>query len=274
MVVANFIKRITLWRRLPLKFFLLVFALSLPFWLVGAFIQSDLLPGVPLAGLSVLSPVTAALICVYQERKLAGIKKLLKRSFDFDRIKLKIWYVPLLLMMPCIMFLSYIIITLSGVNIPTPQFSVITTLLLFIGLFTAALFEELGWSGYAIDPLQNHFGAFWGAIILGVIWAVFHLVPLLEVHRSPGFIAWWSLGTVSSRVIVTWLYNNTGKSVFAATIYHTMSNLTWQLFPVHGSYYDPRITSLITLAIAVIVVILWNSRTLTRFKDPNVETKK
>jgi hypothetical protein len=43
-----------------------------------------------------------------------------------------------------------------------------------------------------------------------------------------------------------------------------MSNLTWQLFPINGSYYDPHVTGLIAAAIAVVVVIVWEPRTLVR----------
>jgi hypothetical protein len=39
-------------------------------------------------------------------------------------------------------------------------------------------------------------------------------------------------------------------------------NLTWQLFPVNGSYYDPMITSLILVCIAAIVVVVWGARSL------------
>ena len=64
---------------------------------------------------------------------------------------------------------------------------------------------------------------------------------------------------MTARVIITWLYNNTGRSVFVATLFHTMMNLNWQLFPTNGdySYYDPRVAGLITLAVAVVVVIGW-----------------
>jgi len=51
-----------------------------------------------------------------------------------------------------------------------------------------------------------------------------------------------------------WLYNNTGRSVFAATSFHMPINLTWQLFPVNGSYYDPAITGLMLVCVASVVV--------------------
>jgi len=139
-------------------FFLLVFALSLPFLLVGALTSLQLLPGIPVSGFAFLCPMMAAAIVVYRENQFAGVKELLQRAFDFKRVKAKIWYVPLILLMPCIMALSYGAIRLMGVQLPAPQLSIGTILALFLAFFIGALCEELGWSGYAIDPLQEHFG--------------------------------------------------------------------------------------------------------------------
>lgn len=69
---------------------------------------------------------------------------------------------------------------------------------------------------------------------------------------------------VGSRVIIVWLYNNTGKSVAAAALYHGMSNLCWQLFPNRGSHYDPRVTTPLIVAVAAIVRLAWGPRTVRR----------
>jgi membrane protease YdiL (CAAX protease family) len=192
------------------------------------------------------------------------VKALLQRAFDFQRVRVKRWYVPTLLLMPGILVLSYLALRLMGVALPAPQISLITTLILFIVFFVAAIGEELGWSGYAIDPLQERYGALGGALMLGVVWAVWHVMPLLSAQRPLGWIAWWSLGTVASRVLIVWLYNNTGKSVFVAVLFHAMSNVTYFLFPINGSFYDPRVTGVIMAAVAVVVVIVWGPRTLVR----------
>ncbi|MEP7189989.1 MAG: type II CAAX endopeptidase family protein [Roseiflexaceae bacterium] len=254
-------------RRSPLLFFVLTFALSIPFWIAGALTNVQLLPAIPVSALAVVCVVGAAAILVYREHGWASVVALLQRSFDFRRVSAKIWYVPSILLMPGIMALSYGVMRLMGVQLPDPQFSVVTTLMLLVVFFIAAAGEELGWSGYAIDPLQDRFGALGGAVLLGVIWAVWHVIPLLSVQRSLEWIAWWSLGTLAARVIITWLYNNTGRSVFVAILFHAMINVTWQLFPVNGSYYDPRVTSVITAAVAVVVVIVWGPRTLVRARD-------
>jgi membrane protease YdiL (CAAX protease family) len=105
--------------------------------------------------------------------------------------------------------------------------------------FVGALGEELGWSGYAIDPMQERWGALQAGILLGLVWAAWHVIALIQAHRSAAWIAWWCLGTVTMRVVIVWLYNGTGKSVFAVSLFHAIGNVSWQLFPVHGSYFDP-----------------------------------
>jgi hypothetical protein len=80
--------------RSPLKFFLLVFALSIPFWLIGSVTALELLPGLPVSALMLVCPVTAASILVYSENQTAGVITLLKRSFDYQRVKAKVWYDP------------------------------------------------------------------------------------------------------------------------------------------------------------------------------------
>ena len=256
-------------RRSLLTFFLLVFALSLPFWAAGALMTGQLLPALPISALGFLCPAGAAVILVYRKSCWAGVVALLKRAFDFKRIGRKAWLLPLVFLQPGIMALSFIVMRLTGVSVPFPLFSVWLALALFVVFFIAGLGEELGWSGYITDPLQERFGAFNASLLLGVVWSVWHFIPLLQAHRSWEFIAWWSLGTLTSRVIIVWLYNNTGRSVFVAAVFHAMINLTWQLFPVSGSYYDPRLTGLITAIVAVVVVIVWGPRTLTLKEKKN-----
>jgi len=251
----------------PLSFLVLVFALSTPLSLAGTVIKLEVMPGVPVSAIVVtFCPMIAALILVYRENKTAGMTELLKRAFDFKRIKAKVWYAPLILIMPGVMTLEYLVLRSMGSPIPVPQFSIWTALTLFITFFIEALGEELGWTGYAIDPMQEKLNALSAAILLGVAEAAWHIIPVVQVGRSPAWIAWQCLFWVASRVLFVWLYNNTGKSVFAAVLYHAMENVTWQLFPVNGSFYDPRITGLIVAVVALITVVVWGPKTLTQFR--------
>jgi membrane protease YdiL (CAAX protease family) len=252
----------------PLKFFFLVFALSLPFWFAGALTTVQLLPSLPMSSLMFFCPVTAALILVYKKNKTNGVTELLKRSFDYKRIRAKIWYVPIILLMPGIMVFSYGQMRLMGMAIPTPQFTILAALTLFLAFFIAALCEELGWTGYAIDPMQDRWNALQASILLGLLWAAWHIVPYLQAHRTLTWIAWQCLFTITGRVILVWLYNNTGKSVFATAVCHAMANVSVFLFPIYGSYYDPHIASLITTFVAVLVTVLWGPQTLARDRTP------
>ena len=254
-------------RRSPLKFFLLVFALSIPLWLIGAVIALELLPGLPLSTLNVFCPLIAASILVYREDKASGVTELLKRSFDYRRTQAKVWYVPTVLLMPGISVLAYGLMCLLRLPLPAPQFPGVAALVLFLVSFIAALGEELGWSGYAIDPMQDRWNALQASILLGLVWATWHIVPLVQAQRSPAWLAWWCLFTVALRVLLVWIYNNTGKSVFAAALCHAIANVSWQLFPNYGSHWDPRITGLITALTAVIVIVVWGPRTLARNRN-------
>ncbi len=251
-------------RRSPLAYFGLVFALTIPLWAADALIGWQVLPGIPLSGFAFLCPAAAAGILVRREKGAVGMAELLKRSFDFRRIGAKAWLVPVILLEPGVMALSYAVMRLTGVPIPLLQISLWTVPTLFVAFFAGALGEELGWSGYVADPLQDRYGALRASLLIGVVWAIWHFIGLLDVHRSLAYIAWWSLGTVALRVIIVWLYNNTGGSVFVAAVYHATVNLTWQLFPVNGSYYDPQITGLILAVAAILVVVVWGPRALSR----------
>ncbi len=253
--------------RSPVTFLLLVFAFSVPLSLLGTAIRIELLPGLPLIAVVVtFCPMVAALVLVYRENRSVGVIELLKRSFDYKRIKAKAWYVPMVLLMPGVMTLEYVLLRLMGSPIPIPQFPILTPLVMFFVFFFAALGEELGWMGYAIDPMQARSNALQASILLGLIWAIWHVIPLVQVGRSPAWIAWQFAVSVASRVLIVWLYNNTGRSVFAAAVYHAMVNVTWQLFPVNGSFYDPRLTGLIVAAVAVVVTFLWGPKTLAHYR--------
>ena len=166
--------------------------------------------------------------------------------------------------MPAISLLTYGMMRLTGMPIPVRQFSLPAALAMFPAFYLAALGEELGWSGYVIDPLQERWDALRGSALVGVVWAVWHYVPLIQVHRSTTWIAWWSIYTVALRVLIVWLYNNTGRSVFASTLFHAFSNVS---SVAYSSCYDPRITGLIVAFVATLVVLVWGPRTLVRTKN-------
>ena len=119
-------------KKSPLQFFVLVFALIIPFRVLGAVTGIQLLPGVPIAVLSFVCPVIAAMILEYRENNGAGVRALLQRSFDFKRIKVKVWYIPGLLLYLAVLVLSFFVMRLTGMNVPAPSISVPSALLLCV----------------------------------------------------------------------------------------------------------------------------------------------
>lgn len=249
--------------RAPLVFIVLLFGLSAPFLLFGAG-GRQLLPGLPASAVMVVCPALAALILSWRERGSRGAAALLARAFDGARIRHWAWYAPLLLIPPLIAVAAFAVLRLFGTPVPYPQFGLAEILLLSALFFVSAIGEELGWSGYAIDPLQVRLGPLPASLLLGAAWAAWHVPALLQAHRGLEWIAWWTLGTVAARVIMVRLYNQTGRSVFGMALFHASSNLAWQMFPIHGSFFDPRVNGVITALVALVLVLIWGAKTPVR----------
>ncbi len=252
-----------------IKFFTLVFALSIPFLLLGFIVKgaTENLPiKLPISALMAVCPLIAAAILVYKKQKMQGVKELLALSFDFKKIKDKRWYAPIVFLMPVISLLSYTFLKQTGTTTSESQTSFLTILLFFIVFFVGAIGEEIGWSGYIIDPLQNQFGALKASIILGIIWAIWHIIPFNQAGQTPIWIFWQCITTVFLRIIMVWIFNNTGKSVFGMVLFHTMINLSPFLIPNNGVHYDPFVFSILLMGIVAIIVFLWDSKTLARYR--------
>jgi uncharacterized protein len=238
-----------------LSFLVLVFALTVPFWLLGTTTHLELLPGLPVAALAAWNPMIAAAMVVFLENGRSGVASLLGRSLDLGRVRSFLSYLPALGLMPLVMAASFLCERLTGTPVRVPRISLLPASLLVVGFFVAAEGEELGWTGYALEPMQERWGPLGAGLVLGSVWALLHYVALAQAHRSPSWIAWWSLNTIALRIVMVWLYNTTGRSVFVSSLFHMTINVTWQLFPGHGSYYDPRTTGIITGCLAVVVAI-------------------
>lgn len=241
-----------------LTFFLVALPLYIP---VALFARTQLAPNVSLFNLATFIPALSALILVYRENKGAGVKALLKRSCDFRRIESKTWYLPIFLLYPGIVFIQYGLAILSGSKVPSPHFSLAIPIVLVV-LFIAALGEELGWMGYLFDPMEERFGALNAAILMGLIWAAFHIPLFASSGLSASWIAWQSIYIAATRVLFAWVFINTGRSVFAVAAMHATFNLGWQFFPSTGgllvpSFYDPRSLAVTALTVLSAVLFLW-----------------
>ncbi len=100
----------------------------------------------------------------------------------------------------------------------------------FIGFLLISLlsnpWEEAGWRGFALPRLQVRHTALVTSLIVGALWGLWHL-PLFfwpdnPMNSYPFGI--WFVSTVASAIVYTWLYNSSGGSVFATSLYHIAKN--------------------------------------------------
>jgi membrane protease YdiL (CAAX protease family) len=98
---------------------------------------------------------------------------------------------------------------------PTAVPTVFLSTVLIVGLF-----EEPGWRGYALPRLQRDHGALAAALVLGVVWLLWHLPLLLSDPTGQRPLLPFVITVLAQSVIMTWLYNSTGGSLPAVMIFH------------------------------------------------------
>ncbi|MHA1512749.1 MAG: CPBP family glutamic-type intramembrane protease, partial [Candidatus Hodarchaeales archaeon] len=192
--------------------------------------------GFPMMVMGAFGPTFAAIILSYQKDGIESVKQLLKRGLEF-RIGKK-WYIPVLLLNPVIIFVGFgITMVISGQPEVLFDFTLLgTAIITFIVMLPTLLpggpiNEEFGWRGYALDRLQTKWNALVSSLILGVIWALWHL-PLFFVEGMsqnillvyvPIAALLFFVQVPTFTILYTWLHNNTGGSILVAILFH----LTW-----------------------------------------------
>lgn len=243
------------------RFFLLVFVLSVPFYVLGT--TSARLTGLPLLPASALMtfvPMVAAMMIIFCRRGAGGILTWGRGMLRSNRRNDAHWYFIALAFIPVVCLVEFAVLRLSGSAVPVPQIAFSQALFLFVAFFVGAVGEEVGWQGYAYPALRKHKGVFASALVLGSVWALWHILPFVQLGRSADWILWHSLSAVALRVIIVWLFENTGGSMLVAVLFHTMINVSWALFPVSGSFYDPLVTLVILSSSSLLIATLWHPR--------------
>jgi membrane protease YdiL (CAAX protease family) len=109
---------------------------------------------------------------------------------------------------------------LAGPLLLLPLFLAILTL-------TDGLGEELAWRGFALPRLLTRYNALVASVVLGVIWALWHL-PLLWTEGNGMFHlpVWLLLLDLTAKAILfTWVFLHTRGSVLIAMLFHGATNL-------------------------------------------------
>ena len=223
-------------------YFVCTYALSLllllPVYIPGA--DASIPPWSFLCLVANATPSVVGITFILRTR-LCDRKTLLKRSLSFRQIGLRKLLV-IVLLFPLVIGLSYVINLLVFKSVP--GLSGLATLrsnpatignLLFIA-FVGPVFEEYGWRGFALEKMQDTQGKFLSSLVVGLLWAVWHLPNprnVLDVFSLE--TALFVVNIVSLSVIISYFYLTTGSSILAAIIVHAVHNLSKMLimpFPV------------------------------------------
>jgi uncharacterized protein len=135
-----------------------------------------------------------------------------------------------------------------------------------------ALGEEIGWRGLLTPLMVDRLGFTKGSIVVGVIWAAWHMPLLLFADYNNGTPWWFSMPcfcalTIGCSVIMTW-FRLVSNSVWPCAILHASHNLFIQGFftPLTGSrgaltpYAIDEFGVAVPLIIVLFAVAFWLNR--------------
>jgi len=93
--------------------------------------------------------------------------------------------------------------------------------------------EEIGWRGYALPRLAERIGFAGGSVVLGIIWACWHLPQffLLGADTYRQSFPIWAIEVTAISVAIAWLYTHTNGSLLLAMLMHAAINNTKDIVP-------------------------------------------
>ena len=213
----------------------------------------------------VLGPTLSALIVTGVSEGREGVRRLLRRIVLW-RVGFR-WYAFVLLGIPAIVLVSAVVMpgalaSFDASTVPSVLFLYVVAGLFF--LFAGGpFFEEIGWRGFALPRLQGLYGPLGGTLILGVLWALWHLplflIPTWDTpHGSPLDVALYVVLAIGIAVVLTWVFNNTKGSVLMAILAHGSFNMgvasAYDLFPT-PSVTEGFANFVIGFGVAAVVIV-------------------
>jgi hypothetical protein len=262
-------------RRSPLVFVFLLFALSIPFYYLA---RRPLFPApapfFPIGALMALLPMCIALGLTAREQGWRAAARLLGGAFAAGKVR-ALWWAPILLVLPITYLLAQKLSSVLGPPLP-PGLQLWQAPLMYLWefafLFVMAIGEEVGWMGYLAPRIAPRRGALGASLLVGAIWAAWHVVPYYAMGHHTWWVIWQCVFTVFLRTLIFWASCNNGGSLVAAEILHAESNIGYQTFPNGGALYDPFATALVLGGWVLAIAVLWDPRTLARLRWSRVVT--
>jgi CAAX protease family protein len=180
------------------------------------------------------------------------------------------WYAVVLLTAPVVMTATLFALSLgSSEFLPgifaSDQKAALLLVSLAVGL-SAGVFEELGWTGFAIPTLRRRYGVRATGFIVGIWWSTWHLLPNVWASRAASgelavsvFLAATGIGLfvgylTAYRVLMVWVYDRTRSLVVSMLMHASFTASLLILNPV-GISGAHLLSYSFALAIAVWVVV-------------------
>ena len=196
------------------------------------------------------------------------------------------WYVAALLLSPALIVGGvYVNAAVTGV---VPDFSTVMAYEIFgtsayLPLYILPFFiidfiangEEIGWRGYVLPRLQVKYSAVTSALLIGIIWGVWHL-PKFLTHWNTISFAWFMAHTVVASVLYTWLYNGTKGSLLLVTLFHASSNTAGIFMPMANTVSSGNMGAyvifvLLEAAAAILIIVATGLQRLSRTEAVQVQ---
>jgi membrane protease YdiL (CAAX protease family) len=234
------------------------------------------------AQLGALSSSLAAIVLVVVEGRKGGLRELLGRALIW-RVGIQWWAIALLFAVIPSVAALYLFNLLGGPPVDwsglPPLYTVVP---MFILLTVAAgIGEEFGWRGFLLPRLQTRHNALVSALIVGVIWAIWH-IPMffikgtsqydqqLQAGLLPAILA-YSVFVIVNSIQFTWVFNNTRGSVLLAAVLHGASNTWGGYIDVYRGHFGGILTfGAVSVLVSIIIVLLAGATDLSRTNKRNV----
>ena len=233
---------------------------------------SDATSGLLNAAAILAGPTLAAFIMAAATEGRAGVRRLLGQ-YVLWRVGIQ-WYLFALIGVPLIMLLGTVVVSgdlpnLGALGGPSYVLSYLAFFVL-VFIFGGPLLEEPGWRGFALPRLERLHGPLVGTLILGVLWALWHLPEFLVPSWAASSGGGGILGitefvviTITFAIIITWVFNNTYASLLLAMLVHasidTFGSALGEIFPAPAA--SSTLPILIGFgAVAVVLVALTRGR--------------
>lgn len=163
-------------------------------------------------------PMVAGITMAAVTGGLKQVKSLLAATF---RWKVNpIWYLAAIGLPFASQYLSVLLNPMFGSAAPAwgniPPVMEIIPMVALLLVFSGPVGEEIGWRGFALPRLLEKYQALSASLILGTVWAIWHL-PLILVND---FTAYGALMPVIAAIVFTWVFQNSRGSVLLAILMH------------------------------------------------------